>query len=65
VANYQTLAPGVYFENITPAGPIAGVGTSVAALIGQVKDVADELVGVPESVTNWSAYVARFGDYDA
>lgn len=65
MVDYQTLAPGVYFENITPAGPIAGVGTSVAALIGVVKTVADEQVGVPVSVTNWSAYVSLFGDYDA
>jgi phage tail sheath protein FI len=64
MVDYQTKAPGVYFENITPAGPIAGVGTSVAALIGQVHTVADAKVGVPVLVTNWTAYVDSFGGYD-
>lgn len=64
MVDYQTKAPGVYFENITPAGPIAGVGTSVAALIGHVNKVADAKAGVPVKVTNWTAYVDSFGGYD-
>jgi phage tail sheath protein FI len=63
MVDYQIKAPGVYFENITPAGPIAGVGTSVAALIGEVKDAPDAAVGVPVSVTNWTAYMSLFGGY--
>jgi phage tail sheath protein FI len=65
MVDYQTKAPGVYFENITPAGPIAGAGTSAAALIGEVASVADSDVGVPVLVTNWTAYITRFGGYAA
>jgi len=31
MVDYQTKAPGVYIEEFTPAGPIAGSGTSTAA----------------------------------
>jgi phage tail sheath protein FI len=62
--NYEQRAPGVYHEEITPAGPIAGAGTSVAAFIGPVArlDPDDLTRAVP--VTNWTTYTGRFGDYD-
>ena len=34
MVDYSTAAPGIHLEEITPAGPISGTGTSVAALIG-------------------------------
>jgi len=59
-----TKAPGVYIEEITPAGPIAGIGTSTAALIGTVaQPPADADLGKPVPVTNWTAYTNRFGTY--
>jgi phage tail sheath protein FI len=65
MVDYQTKAPGVYIEEITPAGPIAGTGTSTAALIGTATaPVGDEELGVPVPVTSWSAYTAVFGEYD-
>jgi len=63
MVDYQSKAPGVYFEDISPAGPIVGTGTSVVALVGQVATVADADVGKPFSVTNWTQYAKAFGDY--
>src|SRR3954454_287962 len=65
MVDYQTKAPGVYIEEITPAGPIAGSGTSTAALIGTVTaNVPNSQLGVPVAVTSWSNYVAAFGGFD-
>lgn len=66
MVDYQNKAPGVYAEEITPAGPIAGAGTSVPALIGTVTTAppAAEL-GKPVAVTSWSAYVRVFGEHKA
>jgi uncharacterized protein len=65
MVDYQTKAPGVYIEEITPAGPIAGTGTSTPALIGTVAaTVPNPDLGVPVLVTSWSAYTAVFGEYD-
>ena len=36
MTDFTTFAPGVYVQEITTAGPIAGAGTSVPALIGVV-----------------------------
>jgi phage tail sheath protein FI len=59
-------APGVYVEEITPAGPIAGAGTSIPALIGTVSTPpADAELGRPVAFTNWTAYAAKFGGYQA
>ncbi|MFE9960547.1 phage tail sheath subtilisin-like domain-containing protein [Micromonospora sp. NPDC005299] len=66
MVDYQSKAPGVYVEEITPAGPIAGSGTSVTALIGTVATPpASAGLGQPVAVTNWNQYVAAFGDYKA
>jgi uncharacterized protein len=64
--DYETKAPGVYIEEITPAGPIAGAGTSVAALIGTVTaKVPAGSLGTPVAVTNWTAYNDQFGGYSS
>src|SRR6476660_7375168 len=66
MVDLQSLAPGVYVEEITPAGPIAGVGTSITALIGTVaKPPPDADLGKPVAVTNWTAYTALFDGYKA
>ncbi|MEI7034382.1 phage tail sheath family protein [Streptomyces pratensis] len=55
------LSPGVYVEEIESGSrPIEGVGTSVAAFVGFAqKGPLDE----PTLVTNWSQFVATFGDF--
>lgn len=64
--DYETKAPGVYIEEVTPAGPIVGAGTSTAALIGTVTQPPDNsALGVPVAVTNWTQYVDAFGGYKA
>ena len=62
--NYELKAPGVYVEEITPAGPIAGAGTSVAAFIGQAVRLDQEDLHNAVPITNWTAYTGRFGGYD-
>ena len=60
-----TKAPGVYIEEVPATGPIAGTGTSTAALIGTVRAAVPEAdLGVPYAVTNWTAFTQAFGDYD-
>jgi len=50
-------APGVYVEEIPPvARPIAGVGTSTAAFIGEADRLAAADVGMPKKFTNWSEF---------
>ncbi|MET7900738.1 phage tail sheath subtilisin-like domain-containing protein [Streptomyces sp. NPDC005355] len=63
MVDYTNKAPGVYIEEIEPAGPIAGIGTSTAALIGTPKRLDDADVGKPRQVTNWTAYTSRFDGY--
>jgi phage tail sheath protein FI len=65
MADYESKAPGVYIEEITPAGPIAGAGTSTAVFIGQVAgNLGAGNLNQPVLVTNWSAYTSAFGGYD-
>ena len=65
MVDYETKAPGVYIEEITPAGPIAGASTSTAALIGTpVGTVASAAAGIPVAVTNWTQYTGQFGGYN-
>lgn len=55
MANY--FAPGVYVEEVPPlARPIAGVGTSTAAFIGEADRIAAADVGKPKKFTNWSEF---------
>jgi uncharacterized protein len=66
MVDYTTKAPGVYIEEITPAGPIAGAGTSVTALIGTVASApAASALGTPVAITNWTGYTDAFGGYKA
>lgn len=55
------LSPGVYVEEVESGSrPIEGVGTSVAAFVGFAqKGPFDE----PTLITNWSQFVATFGDF--
>ncbi|MEV0711579.1 phage tail sheath family protein [Nocardia aurea] len=65
MADLTLRAPGVYIEEIAATGPIAAAGTSTAALIGTVvKNPADADFGKPVPITNWTAYVERFGGFD-
>lgn len=63
---YDTMAPGVYVKEITQAGPIAGVSSTVTAFLGTPATLppASES-GVPFPVTTWTAYVAKYGAYKA
>ena len=64
MVDYESKAPGVYIEEITPAGPIAGASTSIAALIGTpANTVAAAAAGIPVAVTNWTDYTTAFGDF--
>ncbi|MDF3302971.1 phage tail sheath family protein [Streptomyces tropicalis] len=55
------LSPGVYVEEVASGSrPIEGVGTSVAAFVGLAP--AGPL-NEPTLVTNWTQYVAAFGDF--
>ena len=49
--------PGVYVEEVPPlARPIAGVGTSTAAFIGEADRLAAADLGKPRKFTNWSEF---------
>ncbi|MDT0322382.1 phage tail sheath family protein [Streptomyces millisiae] len=55
------LSPGVYVEEVASgARPIEGVGTSVAAFVG-LAPIGP--LNEPTLVTNWTQYVAAFGDF--
>ncbi|GAA1847700.1 phage tail sheath family protein [Actinomadura bangladeshensis] len=55
------LSPGVYVEEVASGSrPIEGVGTSVAAFVGFAPEGP---LNEPTLVTNWSQYVAAFGEF--
>jgi len=55
------LSPGVYVEEVASGSrPIEGVGTSVAAFVGFAPTGP---LNDPTLVTNWSQYVAEFGEF--
>jgi phage tail sheath protein FI len=55
------LSPGVYVEEVASGSrPIEGVSTSVAAFVGLAPTGP---LNTPTLVTNWSQYVAAFGDF--
>ncbi|MBB0244949.1 phage tail sheath family protein [Streptomyces alkaliphilus] len=55
------LSPGVYVEEVASGTrPIEGVGTSVAAFVGLAPTGP---MNEPTLVTNWTQYVASFGDF--
>jgi phage tail sheath protein FI len=66
MVDYATAAPGIHLEEFTPAGPISGAGTSVAALIGTTATLpTGAALGKPVAVTSWNAYKDRLGEYKA
>ncbi|MEU5254689.1 phage tail sheath family protein [Streptomyces longwoodensis] len=55
------LSPGVYVEEVASGSrPIEGVGTSVAAFVGLAPTGP---LNEPTLVTNWTQYIAFFGDF--
>ncbi|MER7396870.1 phage tail sheath subtilisin-like domain-containing protein [Streptomyces sp. NPDC000151] len=55
------LSPGVYVEEVAGGSrPIEGVGTSVAAFVGLAPSGP---LNKPTLVTNWTQYVAEFGEF--
>ncbi|MFC9678683.1 phage tail sheath subtilisin-like domain-containing protein [Streptomyces sp. NPDC056948] len=55
------LSPGVYVEEVASGSrPIEGVGTSVAAFVGLAPTGP---LNEPTLVTNWTQYVAAFGEF--
>lgn len=55
------LSPGVYIEEVASGSrPIEGVGTSVAAFVGLAPQGP---LNEPTLVTNWSQFVAAFGEF--
>ncbi|MFD3401557.1 phage tail sheath family protein [Kribbella sp. NPDC058693] len=64
MVDYETKAPGVYIEEEPAAGPITGVGTSTAVLIGTaVGSVPAANLGIPVPITSWTGYVDQFGGF--
>jgi hypothetical protein len=57
----QYLSPGVYVEEVDSGSrPIEGVGTAVAAFVGQA---ASGPFNTPTLVSNWTQYSSTFGDF--
>ncbi|WP_217545813.1 phage tail sheath subtilisin-like domain-containing protein [Streptomyces sp. GbtcB6] len=55
------LSPGVYVEEVASGSrPIEGVGTSVAAFVGLAPTGP---LNEPTLVTNWTQFVASFGEF--
>ncbi|MFJ4205647.1 phage tail sheath subtilisin-like domain-containing protein [Streptomyces sviceus] len=55
------LSPGVYVEEVASGSrPIEGVGTSVGAFVGLAPTGP---LNEPTLVTNWTQYVAAFGEF--
>ena len=52
--------PGVYIDEISTGGPIAGVGTSTAAFVGPTLKGAHFR---PTRITNWTEFQEQFGGY--
>jgi phage tail sheath protein FI len=71
----EYLSPGVYVEEVDRGPkPIEGVGTAMAAFVGFTEKaeitreidgepVIQNLLNVPQLVTNWSQFVERYGDF--
>ena len=60
MVNYETKAPGVYFEEISPAGPIAGRRHQHRGADRQPRRPNPaQAAGKASAVTNWTAYTRR------
>ena len=55
---YQS--PGVYVEEVAASGPIAGVGTAVAAFVGLTEQGP---FNAPTLVSNWTQFTSTFGGF--
>jgi uncharacterized protein len=55
----QYTYPGVYIQEFTPATPIEGVGTSVAAFLAPFSDGP---LNDPTKVVSWDDFKRRFGE---
>lgn len=62
MASFPTIgkAPGVYIQEITLPGPIAGVSTSIAAFVGPA---ASGPLNTPTLLTNFQQFQTIFGSY--
>jgi phage tail sheath protein FI len=54
-------APGVYIQEVTTAGPIAGAATSVAAFVGPARR---GVINTPMRLANWNEFIDAFGEPD-
>src|SRR3954471_19072970 len=54
-------APGVYIQEVTTAGPIAGASTSIAAFVGPARR---GVINTPVRLANWNEFIAAFGEAD-
>lgn len=63
--NTAGKAPGVYVQPIDAPGPIVGVGTSTAAMIGKVAATNGVTADKAVPVTSWSQFTQLFGDLQA
>jgi uncharacterized protein len=54
-------APGVYIQEVTTLGPIAGVATSTAAFVGPARR---GVILTPVRLANWNEFIANFGEPD-
>lgn len=57
---HHCATPGVYIEEVTGPGAIAGVGTSTAAFVGPTQRGP---LNTPQRITNWDEFLGRYGDY--
>ena len=55
----QPTFPGVYIEEFTPASPIEGVSTNIAAFVGPCSNGP---LNKPTKITSWDQFLRQFGD---
>jgi len=55
----QPTYPGVYIEEFTPASPIEGVSTNIAAFLGPCSSGP---INEPKKITSWDEFQRQFGN---
>jgi phage tail sheath protein FI len=58
--NAAGKAPGVYMQEVDVPGPIPGVSTGIAAIVGPAQSGP---LNTPVFVTNWTQFLETFGGY--
>ncbi|NLT57988.1 MAG: phage tail sheath family protein [Clostridiales bacterium] len=58
--NAAGKAPGVYMQEVDVPGPISGVSTGIAAIVGPAQSGP---LNTPVFVTNWTQFLDTFGGY--